>query len=84
MARYRIDFDRPNCAAHSNCSAVCPAFWSMQQDGKSSVAGGTRREDGWETLEIDEKDLACNKDAAFACPVNVIHITNLETGEKII
>ncbi len=56
----------------------------MQKDGKSSVKGAVRREDGWETLEIEEGDFACNKDAAYSCPVNVIHITNLETGEKIL
>ncbi len=56
----------------------------MQADGKSSVKGGTRLENGRESLEIGEEDFECNKDAAFACPVNVIHITNLETGEKII
>jgi ferredoxin len=48
------------------------------------VKGGKKRSDGWEEAEIDEKDFQCNKSAADSCPVNVIHITNKNTGEKII
>ena len=39
---------------------------------------------GHEELDVEEKDYQVNKEAADSCPVNVIHITNKETGEKII
>ncbi len=84
MASYAIDHDRPNCIGCGACAAVCPAFWEMDDDGKSGIKGGTRLDNGGEALEIGEKDFACNKLAADSCPVNVIHLTNKETGEKII
>ena len=56
----------------------------MGSDGKSGIKGGKRNDDGSEALEIEEKDFACNKLAADSCPVNVIHLTNKQTGEKII
>jgi len=56
----------------------------MDDDGKSDIVNCKKREDGWEELNIEEKDFEINKEAAESCPVNVIHITNKETGEKII
>ena len=89
MAKYRIEHDRPNCIGCSACAAVAPEFWTMDEgnDGKSDIKRdkGTKiLDNGWEELDIDEKDYAQNKEAADACPVNVIHIKNLETNEKII
>lgn len=48
---------------------ACPDFWSMADDGKSVLKGAVDNE-----LEVDEKDHACNKEAADSCPVNVIHV----------
>ena len=36
-----------------------------------------------EILELEEKDLQINRDAAEACPVNVIHVYD-KTGKKVI
>ncbi|MFQ5406152.1 MAG: ferredoxin [Candidatus Micrarchaeia archaeon] len=83
MAKYKIEHERPNCIGCSACVAVCPKFWFMGDDGKTSVTGAKRLENGWEELEILEENVQCNKQAADSCPVNVIHLTNLDTGEKI-
>ena len=74
MAKYRIEYDREGCIGAGSCIGACPKNWTMAEDGKSNVL----------KTEIDEADLAANKEAAEACPVNVIHITNIETGEKLI
>ena len=89
MAKYKIEHDRPNCIGCSACAAVSPEFWTMDEcnDGKSDIKkekGTKNLENGWEELDIDDKDYAQNKEAADACPVNVIHIKNLESNEKII
>lgn len=89
MPKYKLEHDRANCIGCSACAAVSPEFWTMDEggDGKSDIRkekGTIKREDGWEELDIEEKDFAQNKEAADACPVNVIHIKNSETGEKII
>ncbi|MBI2143744.1 ferredoxin [Candidatus Woesearchaeota archaeon] len=84
MAKYLLEHDRPNCIGCGACAAVCPKFWEMNDDGKSDIKGGKPRKDEWQELEIDEKDFETNREAAESCPVNVIHIKNKETGEKII
>jgi ferredoxin len=48
----------------------------MDDDGKSKLIGGKKAGNNFE-LEIDA--IACNQDAAEACPVNCIHI---EEGGK--
>jgi len=48
---------------------VCPKFWEMSDDGKSTLVGHTNNK-----LEISEEDVACNKEAEASCPVNVIHV----------
>ena len=84
ITKYKLEHDRPNCIGCAACAAVAPDFWTMHEDGKSDIVGCKNREDGWEELNIEEKDFKINKEAAESCPVNVIHITNKETGEKII
>ncbi len=82
--KYQIQHDRPNCIGCAACAAVAPDFWTMHDDGKSDIVGSIKREDEWEELDIEEKNFNENKEAADSCPVNVIHIINKETGEKLI
>ncbi len=74
MADYIIVHDRKNCIGCGACAAVCPENWEMKLDGKSAP----------KETKISEEDFECNNNAAVGCPVNVIHITNLKTKEKII
>lgn len=82
--KYQIQHDRPNCIGCAACAAVAPNFWVMNEDGKSDIVGCKNRDDGWEEIDISEKDFSVNKEAAEACPVNVIHIIRKDTGEKLI
>lgn len=75
MAKYKIEHDRPNCIGCGACAAVFDTNWFMEEDGKSNLKNHDVAEGG----EYDG-----NKNAADSCPVNVIHIINTETGEKII
>ena len=84
MAKYKMEHNRPDCIGCGACTAVAPEFWEMNDDGKSDIKGGSGREDGWQELDIEEKDFEANKAAAESCPVNVIHLKKKETGEKII
>jgi len=52
-------------------------------DGKARLKGGAQSGEKFE-LEIDESELDKNLAAARACPVNVIHVINLDTGEQLI
>lgn len=82
--KFQIQHDRPNCIGCAACAAISPDFWTMHEDGKSDIVNSKKLENGWEELDIEEKDYPINKEAAESCPVNVIHIVNKETGDKII
>lgn len=84
MGKYLLEHDRQNCIGCAACAAVNEKHWEMHDDGKSDIKGGANRPDGWQELEIDDEDFKSDKEAADSCPVNVIHITNKETKEKII
>ncbi len=85
MGKYKIEFDREGCIGAAVCDAVCPKHWKMADDGKVNLIEGKKQ--GSSEIyekEIDEADFEAMKQAADGCPVKVIHITNKETGEKLI
>lgn len=84
MAKFLLEHDRPNCIGCAACAAVCPKRWEMNEDGRSDIICGKQRADGWQETELEEDDFESNKEAAEACPVNVIHLKRKENGEKII
>lgn len=63
---------------------MAPDHWEMADDGKSRIIGGKDRDDEWTEKDIADAEYAPNLQAAQSCPVNVIHITKKETGERII
>ena len=77
MVKYVVSHERDNCIGCGACVGLCPKFWDMDNDGKSKLKGSKDNQ-----LEIKEADLACNKEAAESCPVNIIHIT--ADGKKVI
>ena len=86
--KYKIRYDRNNCIAAAACIAVAEDFWTLDEatDGKADIKkekNPTTTEDGWQELIIDEEDFEKNLKAAQECPVNVIHIIDMETGEEV-
>lgn len=81
---YKLQHDRPNCIGCGACTAVAPDFWEMADDGKANLKGGKKAGNEQYERDIEEKYFAINKDAADSCPVNVIHLINKDTKEKII
>ena len=82
--KFTLQHDRPNCIGCAACEAVAPDFWEMHEDGKSDIKNAKTLDNKWQELEIDDKNFEENKEAAESCPVNVIHLINKETGEKLI
>lgn len=82
---YKVVFDRANCIGAAACATAYPKRWQIVDDGKATLEGAERKENNdVQELLIDEKELEQMKEAAEACPVNVIHITELKTNKKII
>ncbi len=63
------------CISCGSCVAICPKFWEFGDDGKTFPKGGKKNEKGDYELEI--KKVECNKEAADACPVQVIEIIKI-------
>ncbi len=84
MATYKITVDRETCIGAAACVAVAEQFWKLNEDGKVDILGGTKEKgNSVQSTMIEEKELEVNLEAAKSCPVNAIHIKNLETGEDL-
>ena len=85
MVKYKVYLKRPECIGAAACVAVNRKLWELQQDGKVSIIGGTKLENEDEEifLETDGEEFKRNIESAEVCPVNIIIITNLDTGEQI-
>ena len=86
MAKFRVEYYRKKCIGAGACAAVSPEQWEIEPAGKAKMKGNSVFNEATQMFEkiIEEKDLEANKRAADGCPKNVIHITNIETGEKLI
>jgi len=87
--KYKIVYKRDDCIGAGPCMAVAPDFWTLNEaeDGRANICKEkepTVLENGDMELIIDEADLEANMEAAEGCPVAVIHIYDVETGEKLI
>ncbi len=81
--KYKIIYNRDECISAKTCIEFYEKFKISKKDDKADLSG-SKEEDGQYVLEISEKDLQAAKEAAQSCPVNVIHIYDSETNEKII
>ena len=83
--RYRVEYDREGCIGAAACYAVYKERWIVVDDGKADLIGGERDSQNIKhTLIIGEDELEKMKESAESCPVNVIHIIDEETGERLI
>jgi len=69
----KIILDREKCIGCGSCVALCPKYWKMGTDGKSDLTDGVKNKETGK-YEITTGDLACNEEAADACPVQIIEI----------
>lgn len=84
--RYRVVYDRANCAGVLTCVAFYPERWETNdKDSKADLVGGKEEPNkpGTWVLEFTEEELEKFKASADVCPVKVIHIIDLETNEEI-
>lgn len=71
--RYRIEFDRDACIGAYACLAIAPDTWGEGDDGKAVML----------KTEFTHEELVKQLEAARACPVAVIRIIDLDTGEEV-
>ncbi len=65
---------RDKCIGCGYCVEAAPEFWSMSNDdGKSNLANAKKKRDFY-TIRIEDHAYDENKEAAAACPVNIIKL----------
>jgi len=83
--KYRVELDREGCIGITTCANVDPENWVMAKDNKVDLKNSSQDpKTKFFIREIDEIELKRWIEAAEVCPVNVIHIIDIETGEKLI
>ena len=71
----KIVQEREKCIGCGTCAAICPKYWEMADDGKSTLLGSeVNPETKNHEKEVEETE--CNKEAAESCPVQIIHLQN--------
>lgn len=66
----KIKLEREKCIGCGSCAAICPKYFELQDDGKSSIKGAVKQDA--EELEVEK--IECAESAVEACPVQCIHI----------
>jgi ferredoxin len=68
----KIIIEREKCIGCGSCSAICPKYFEMAEDGKSHIIGSIRTQEGNDELETNK--IECAEAAAESCPVQCILI----------
>ena len=85
---YRIEYNRPACIGAAACVAVQPERWVIKDeihDNRADLVGGKEdpQRPGIWVIECTSEELEAYTSSATMCPVQVIKIFNVETGEQL-
>jgi len=76
---FKIIHERWKCIGCNACVAVSPEHWEMNSDGMSDIKNSVHKKTAEGTLEeLEIEEPGTNKDAEESCPVNCIHIKQVE------
>lgn len=73
----KVKLEREKCIGCGSCSALCPKYFELTDDGKSHIKGTDKKpasQQGGEVEELETAKLECAESAAEACPTQCIHI----------
>lgn len=81
--KFRIEYDREACIGAFLCTESAKEFFKVGEDGKADLLNSEKKGNYW-VIDFDEKNFEKVLEAAQLCPVNAIHIIDLEKDERII
>jgi len=85
--KIKIEYDKKGCIGAGACAAMNPKNFEIEETRKAKLLGGKLNDQAQmfeKIIDVEVEDLENLKIAADGCPRTVIHLTNLDTGEKII
>ena len=68
MAKIKLEIEK--CIGDGSCSALCPKYFELGEDGKAHIKGSKKQE--IEELEVEK--IECAQAAAETCPAQCIYI----------
>ncbi len=66
----KIKLEREKCIGCGSCSALCPKYFEMADDGKSHIKNALKND----IEELEVQKLECAESASEACPAQCIYI----------
>ncbi len=79
MTKAKITHFKKDCIGCGACAAINPEFWEMDEEGLSHLKKSTTTPEGVEERIITTlEDKASNQEAADVCPVQIIHVKDIE------
>jgi len=77
MSKFKIIHEVEKCIGCGACAAINSEHWYME--GEKSHLHNSTKEGEEEHLELEgEKNLEVNKEAAYVCPADCIHVKEKE------
>ncbi len=69
----KIILEREKCIGCGACAAVCEKYFKTAEDGKANLKNSKKNQKN-NNFELEIKKVECAKEAAEACPVQIIRI----------
>lgn len=69
----KIIHQRQKCIGCGSCTALCPKYWEIVEDGKAHLKN-SKVNSKTENEELEIERIECNQKAADSCPVQIIRI----------
>ena len=85
MTGHKVVHFKKECISCEACAIVLPDFWQMDGDDKNlaHLKGAKEVSDGvWELELKSEDEIIKNREAAADCPVEIIHVKEIEENSK--
>lgn len=75
MNKITVIHKRNDCIGCGSCALIDPKHRTMNdEDGKSDLLGSCRKGNQMMVGKVDEDEITATKEAAKACPVDVIQV----------
>ncbi|MFH0791918.1 MAG: ferredoxin [bacterium] len=69
----KIIHEKNKCIGCGACVALCPKMFEMDESGMAHLLNSTVNADT-KNYELETDALACAKEAADSCPIEIIHV----------
>ena len=83
MKQYKVEYDREGCIGVGSCVAAAPKVWDLDDENKAVFKIDFEGDEKLQSAIITQDQLEAVKESAIVCPVQVIKIYDLETGEQV-